>query len=106
MTTATSALEMQEEMEHRRILRLFGDSRRCPLSVHNLCDAAAKGKNTHNDLGKVLMQWGNFFCTGISSHLGAKLREWAVRQAGASFYRIEQNNSCMFEFPAFLILTN
>ena len=46
VTTATSALEMQEEMEHRRILRLFGDSRRCPLSVHNLCDAAAKGK-TH-----------------------------------------------------------
>ena len=62
VTTATSALEMQEEMEHRRILRLFGDSRRCPLSVHNLCDAAAKGKDTHNDLGKVLMQWVFFFC--------------------------------------------
>ena len=53
VTTATSALEMQEEMEHRRILRLFGDSRRCPLSVHNLCDAAAKGK-THT------MIWGKF----------------------------------------------
>ena len=65
VTTATSALEMQEEMEHRRILRLFGDSRRCPLSVHNLCDAAAKGKNTHNDLGKVLMQWVNFFSTTL-----------------------------------------
>ena len=52
--TAMTALEMQEDMEHRRILRLFGDSRRCPLSIHNLCDAAA-ASNTVG--GKVPGDW-------------------------------------------------
>ena len=41
-------------MEHRRILRLFGDSRRCPLSIHNLCDAAAKADSF---VGKVPGDW-------------------------------------------------
>lgn len=36
----TTAVEMQDDIEHRRILRLFGDSLRCPLSIHNLCKAA------------------------------------------------------------------
>ncbi len=55
-----TAMEMQEEMEHRHIVRLFGDSYQSPLSIHNLCDLAKES------LGK---RPGDWFGPASTAHL-------------------------------------